>query len=185
MSEQDLVAVPRPLDENDRLRALYRARVLDSEAEDAFDDIAQLAAHLCGTAIGSVNFLDEDVQFGKATVGIDRALMALPRDLSLCSYAILQEQPLELSDLAGDPRTRHNTAILGAGLRYYAGAPIRTREGHALGTVCVLDVAPRSLSIEQIGALGALARQAAVLVEWRALRPSLGASLGRRRTASR
>ena len=181
----DVVVAPRPFDENERLRALYRSRLLDSEAEAAFDDLAQLAAHVCRVPIAAVNFLDEDVQFGKAAVGVDRRLMGVPRDSTVCSYAILQEDALEVPDLALDARTRGNPVLSRFGLRYYAGAPVRTREGHALGTVCVFDLEPRSLTPGQIGALAALARQAAVLVEWRTARPSLDTSLSRRRAVGR
>lgn len=185
MTPHDSVIVPRPLDENERLRALYRARMLDSEAEAAFDDIAQLAAHVARVPIAAVNFLDEDVQFGKASVGVDRELMVVPRDNSVCSYAILEEEALEVPDLALDARTRDNEVLSRFGLRYYAGAVVRTREGHALGTVCVFDLEPRSLTPGQIGALAALARQAAILVEWRSARPTLEDSLSRRRALGR
>lgn len=167
---------PRPPDEAERLQALYRARILHSEAENVFDDLARIAALLCRTPIAAVNFLDEDVQFCKAAVGIDRAQGELPRDATVCAYTILTEQPLMITDLAADRRTADSAGLAGP-LRFYAGAPITTRSGHRIGTVCVLDVAPRELDDYTLDGLAALGRQAGALLEWRLLRPSLSDTL--------
>jgi GAF domain-containing protein len=175
--------VPSPAEPQDdeaaRLQALYRTRVLDTAAEEAFDDLALLAAHVCGVPSAAVAFLDEDREWVKASVGID-----LPEyDLSdaVCSYAVMEQGPLVVPDLLADARTKGNKVVRSTGLRFYAGAPVRVRSGHAIGTVCVLDVTPRTLSAAQVGALAAVARQVAVLLEWRQLRPTLSSVLEARR----
>ncbi|MCU1693563.1 MAG: diguanylate cyclase [Frankiales bacterium] len=184
MKQPVAVAPPRPIDEAERLQALYRSRALGIDAEDAFDDLVHLAAYITGAPMASINFLDEDEQVSAAAHGVDRKVLSVVRDDAICSYTILQQEPLEIPDLAVDPRTRGNVAISASGLRHYTGAAIRTREGHALGAVCVLDLQPRQLTVEQVGALAALARQASILLEWRNARSTVG-GLTRRRTAAR
>ena len=99
----------------------------------------------------------------------------------MTSFAVMEQQPLVVPDLLRDARTKGNPAVRSAGLRFYAGAPVRVRSGHAVGAVCVLDVTPRTLSPAQVGALAAVARQVAVLLEWRQLRPTLASVLEARR----
>lgn len=165
--------------ESDRLQALYRARVLDTAAEQAFDDLALLAAHVCGVPAAAVAFLDADREWVKASVGLDVTEVA--RTHAVCSIAVDAESALVVPDLLKDPRTRDNPVVLETGLRFYAGVPVRARSGHAIGTVCVLDVEPRRISAAQVGALAAVARQVAVLLEWRHLRPTLSSVLEARR----
>ena len=165
--------------EADRLQALYRARVLDTAAEQAFDDLALLAAHVCGVPSAAVAFLDADREWVKASVGLD--VTEVERSHAVCSIAVEQEEPLVVPDLLRDARTRGNPVVRATGMRFYAGAPVRARSGHAIGTVCVLDVEPRQLSVAQVGALAAVARQVAVLLEWRQLRPTLSSVLEARR----
>ena len=165
--------------EADRLQALYRARVLDTAAEQAFDDLALLAAHVCGVPTAAVAFLDADREWVKASVGLD--VTEIERSHAVCSIAVEQEEPLVVPDLLRDERTRGNPVVRATGMRFYAGAPVRARSGHAIGTVCVLDVEPRQLSVAQVGALAAVARQVAVLLEWRQLRPTLSSVLEARR----
>jgi GAF domain-containing protein len=182
------VPVPSPSpdpDEAARLQALYRTRVLDTAAEQAFDDLALLAAHVCGVPSAAVAFLDEDREWVKASVGIGAdltdAFADTDRTDAFCSFAVLEQEAVVVPDLLRDARTRSNPLVRSAGLRFYAGAPVRVRSGHAVGAVCVLDVTPRTLSPAQVGALGAVARQVAVLLEWRQLRPTLASVLEARR----
>lgn len=179
-------AVPAPSpspepDEAARLQALYRTRVLDTAAEQAFDDLALLAAHICGVPSAAVAFLDEDREWVKASVGLSASLADLHRTESVTNFAVMEQQPLVVPDLLRDARTKANPVVRSAGLRFYAGAPVRVRSGHAVGAVCVLDVTPRTLSPAQVGALAAVARQVAVLLEWRQLRPTLASVLEARR----
>lgn len=182
-----MVRVPVPAKQSDdeaaRLQALYRTRVLDTAAEEAFDDLALLAAHVCGVPSAAVAFLAEDREWVKAAVGIAVGMEIDLTDRSdgVCSYAVMEQGPLVVPDVLRDDRTRGNPLVRSAGLRFYAGAPVRVRSGHAIGAVCVMDVTPRQLSVAQVGALAAVARQVAVLLEWRQLRPTLSSVLETRR----
>ncbi len=188
-SRAPTVRIPMPAqpsdDEAARLQALYRTRVLDTAAEEAFDDLALLAAHVCGVPSAAVAFLDEDREWVKAAVGIavgmEIDLTEHDRADGVCSYAVMEQGPLVVPDVLRDHRTRDNPLVRSAGLRFYAGAPVRVRSGHAIGAVCVLDVTPRQLTVAQVGALAAVARQVAVLLEWRQLRPTLSSVLEARR----
>lgn len=176
-----------PEDEDARLQALYRTRVLDTAAEQAFDDLALLAAHVCGVPSAAVAFLDQDREWVKASVGLTDDLAAdltgNDRTDAVCSFAVMEQRDVVVPDLLRDERTRSNPVVRSSGLRFYAGAPVRVRSGHAVGAVCVLDVTPRTLTPAQVGALAAVARQVAVLLEWRQLRPALTGVLEARRTS--
>ncbi len=155
-----------PPDETTRLAALGRFEILDSEPEPEFDDLARLAAQICGTPIALVTFVDRDRQWFKARVGVEAT--ETPREHALCAHAILGRTPLVLPDLSADERFARNPMVTGPmKLRFYAGAPLVTPDGHAIGTVCVLDRVPRELSDDQVEALRALARQALSLLELR------------------
>lgn len=155
-----------PVEDPDRLRALDAYGVLDTARERAFDDIAQLAARLCGTPMAQVSLVAGDRQWFKAEVGIQAR--EVPLSHSVCRHALgLADGLLVIPDLAEDPRTRGNPHVTGAQhLRFYAGAPLRTPTGEVLGTVCVLDAAPRpgGLTPEQADSLQALARQVMTLL---------------------
>lgn len=171
-------APPLPVDEAARLRALYRARALSGAARRPLDDLAALAAQVCGTPIAAVSLVTEDEQVFAGSVGLE--VPGSPRAHAVCAYAVLQDDVLVIPDTAADPRTRHNPLLLDVGARTYAGAQIRTRDGLALGTVCVLDVRPRVLGVAQLGSLSALARQASLVLEWGRARPSLSDLMGER-----
>ena len=149
--------------EQARLAALHDLRVLDTLPEQAFDDIVQLASQICGTPLGLVSLVDEQRQWFKARVGL--AATQTPRDLAFCAHAINTPDALMVvADTAHDPRFRSNPLVTGEPkIRFYAGAPIVTAGGHALGTVCVIDTVPRELDAAQLSALQALARQASAL----------------------
>ncbi|MBK80718.1 MAG: hypothetical protein CMQ43_07385 [Gammaproteobacteria bacterium] len=149
----------RPEDETARLAALRDYDVLDSMPERAYDDIARIAAQICGTPIALVSLVDEHRQWFKASVGLD--VKETPRDVAFCAHALLAPDALlVVEDATRDPRFADNPLVTGApGIRFYAGAPLVTDEGHALGTLCVIDRQPGSLSEPQRAALEALARQ--------------------------
>jgi len=155
-----------PVRDPERLRALDGYGVLDTARERAFDDIARLAARLCGTPMAQVGFVAADRHWFKAEFGADACEMPLGR--SICRLALgLAAGLLVVPDLADDPRTRGNPQVAGAPhLRFYAGAPLRTPAGEVLGTLCVLDTAPRpgGLTPEQGDGLEALARQVMTLL---------------------
>ncbi len=167
------MAAPRPKGEEARLAALRDYHIPEREAEQAFDDLAQLAASLCRTPIALLSLIESERQWFKARVGVEAA--ECPRDLSFCSYAILQTDLMMVRDTLEDPRFATNPLVLSEPkIRFYAGLPLFTADGqHALGTLSVLDVVPRDLSGEQITALRALARQAEMLLESCRLRAAL------------
>ncbi len=150
-----------------RLAALHGLRVLDTLPEQAFDDIVQLASQICGTPIALVSLVDEQRQWFKARIGL--AATHTHRDMAFCAHAINTPDALMVvADAACDPRFRSNPLVTGEpNIRFYAGAPIVTPGGQALGTVCVIDTVPRELDAAQLGALQALARQASALFELR------------------
>ncbi|WP_067509489.1 GAF domain-containing sensor histidine kinase [Actinoplanes sp. TFC3] len=157
---------PTPDNEAARLAALRDAEVLDTAAEEDFDDIAQLASEICGTPVALVTLIAEDRQWFKAKVGLD--LTCVPRDVSLCAYALHSHDLLEVPDTRADPRFLDNPLVTGEqGFRFYASAPVILDGSHAVGTVCVLDRQPRELTGGQRRALRSLARHASVQLELR------------------
>ena len=149
-----------------RLRALERYEVLDTPREQDFDGIAELAAEICGTPIAVVNLIADGRQFFMAEVGL--GVRETPLDTSFCRQALLQTDFLYVPDATQDPRFADNPLVTGEpGLRFYAGALLKTPEGHPIGTVCVLDIKPRELSERQQGTLKHLARQTMAQLELR------------------
>ncbi|MDQ2765219.1 MAG: ATP-binding protein [Pseudomonadota bacterium] len=143
-----------------RLTALDRYNILDTPPEQGFDDIVLLASRICETPVALVSFVASDRQWFKARVGFDQC--QTPLDQSVCAHAIQQPGLLIIPDLTADPRTHQNTLVTeGPHIRFYAGARLETREGQALGTLCVIDTKPRpeGLTSEQANSLEALARQ--------------------------
>lgn len=150
---------PLPANETARLEILHASGLLDSLAEQAFDDITLLASHICEAPIALMSLVDEDRQWFKSRVGISAEETS--RELSFCAHAILSPEELfVVPDTRLDARFAHNPLVTGApSIRFYAGAPLVTPEGHALGSLCVADSKPRTLSDIQKRAMQALARQ--------------------------
>ncbi|MBW4466972.1 MAG: GAF domain-containing protein [Pegethrix bostrychoides GSE-TBD4-15B] len=159
---------PAPFASNEaqRLAALQACKLLDTEPEKAFDDIAHLAAHICQTPIALVSLIDAERQWFKAKVGLDAE--QTHRNLAFCAHAILQKDLLIVPDALADARFADNPLATGAPfVRFYAGVPLTTPDGFPLGTLCVIDHVPRSLSDEQISALKTLANQVMRQIEMR------------------
>jgi PAS domain S-box-containing protein len=160
---------PLPANEAERLAALRRYDVLDTPPEPAYDDLALLAARLCGAHISLVTFVDEDRQWFKATYGM--RVRSTPRAHSFCARAIVAPEPklMVVPDAAADPRFRSNPLVTGEPhIRFYAGAPLVTPDGHALGTLCVIDKSPREGATDEVAeSLAALARQDVAQLELR------------------
>lgn len=158
---------PIPHDEEARLAALREYAILDTLPEQAYDDITLLASQICGTPIALVSLVDDERQWFKSRHGLDAPQM--PREQSFWAHAL--NRPYEtfvIPDATQDERFRNNALVTGApNIRFYAGAPLLTGSGHALGTLCVIDSQPRQLSKRQLESLGALSRQVMAQMELR------------------
>lgn len=154
-----------PANEAGRLARLHGLHILDTPAEPRFDDISLLAKLISGAQTALINLIDSDRQWTKSAAGGDRG--QLPRAASICAQAILQpEQLLEIPDALLDPRFANHPTVTGElALRFYVGAPLLTRDGFALGSLCVWDRQPRPVDDRLRQALRALARQVVALLE--------------------
>lgn len=165
--------------EADRLAALRRYSILDTDPEQRFDDLALLASQICGTPMALISLVDGDRQWFKARVGV--TLTQTPRDVAFCARAIEQPGLFVVPDALEDPRFRDNPFVREEPhIRFYAGAPLVTADGFALGTLCVLDSKPRTLTAAQAAALEALRRQVIAQLELRRSLDELSAALGAR-----
>jgi diguanylate cyclase (GGDEF)-like protein/PAS domain S-box-containing protein len=154
-------------DELARLAALHRTGLLDTDPEPAFDAIARLASDVAGVPIALVSLVDFDRQWFKARVGLD--VGETPSDIAFCRHAVdAPDHPLVVPDTHLDSRFAANPLVTGdPGIRFYAGFPIRDRDGHALGTLCVIDREPRRMSGQQMSRLDALATLVQELISLR------------------
>jgi len=158
---------PHNLSETARQRAVDAYRVVDSLSEQAYDDIVKVASAVCEAPIALVSLIDRDRQWFKAKLGMDDD--ETRRDVAVCDHAIrTPDRLMEIPDLSRDPRFSGNPYVAGDfGARFYAGMPLVTPAGAAVGTVCVLDHKPRRLTEAQRTALEALARITVALLEQR------------------
>ena len=168
ISKRTAIASPllREVNESERLDALHSYQVLDTDPEQAFNDLVQLSAFICGTPISLISLVDDERQWFKARVGLNTVQTA--REHAFCQYAMLANDVYEVPDAAADSRFSQNPLVTGdPHIRFYAGAPLVTPEGHPLGTLCALDTVPRHLTTDQREALRVLARQAMAHLELR------------------
>ncbi|RZI42720.1 EAL domain-containing protein [Herbaspirillum sp. HC18] len=149
-----------------RLETLDRFRIMDTAPERQFDDIVALAAAICDTPMAIVSLVDERRQWFKSRLGLDRS--ETPRDIAFCRYTIDQGDLFVVQDASADARFTDNPLVTGPPfIRFYAGAPLLTRDGYALGSLAVLDRKPRTLTSLQMTALRTLSREVVAQIELR------------------
>jgi len=149
-------APPKPENEPERLDALDDHQVLDTPPDESLDRITELARHMLKTPIALVSLVDEERQWFKSRQGLNAK--ETPRDVGFCAHAICEEDVMVVPDASRDRRFEDNPLVTEEPkVRFYAGAPLQDSEGHALGTLCVLDTAPREIDTEQIAMLEGLA----------------------------
>ncbi len=168
---------PLPPNEVERLNALRDYHLLDTEPEQDYDDLVRLAARICGTAIATVALIDRDRQWFKAAVGT--TTRETPRDVAFCAHTILKpDEMLVVPDATRDVRFSSNPLVTGAPrIRFYAGVPLRAATGEALGSVCVIDSAPKILTADQLDSLAVIARQVNRLMDLRLASAKLARAL--------
>lgn len=159
-------AAPLPADEALRLDALRSTALLDSAPEPAFDRITRLVARALDVPIALISLVDEERQWFKSRVGVEAS--QTPREQAFCAHAILETEPLVVPDATADARFADNPLVTGApDIRAYAGMPIRTRNGQAIGTLCAIDNQPRRFTQEELDTLSDLAALAMKQVQMR------------------
>jgi len=161
--------------EKKRLNVLWQYEVLDTVPEEMFDDLTELAARICEAPIAMISLVDEDRQWFKSRLGV--TLKETSRDISFCTHAIGQNGLFIVPDATQDKRFAQNPLVTSdPRIRFYAGAPLITPDGYALGTLCVIDKVPRVLRPEQQQALMVLARHVMTQLELRRHTRELGAA---------
>ena len=157
---------PVPANEGARLRTLRSYKILDTKPEERFDELTQLAALICDAPISLISLIDSDRQWFKSRFGLD--LQETPRAQAFCTHAIMQPEMFVVPDAAKDERFSQNPFVTGeAHIRFYAGAPLAARDGHMLGTLCVMDRQPHALSDTQKKALEILSHLVIANIELR------------------
>lgn len=146
---------PLPKNETDRMQALLQYKILDTPPEVEFDNLVSLASYISGTPVAMISLVDSHRQWFKAKVGV--TVTETARDVAFCAHAICQNDIFVVPDALADDRFASNPLVTGdPHIRFYAGAPLVTPGGHAVGTLCVVDHAPRQLNPSQLEALRAL-----------------------------
>ncbi|MBT8165433.1 MAG: GAF domain-containing protein [Acidimicrobiia bacterium] len=152
------MAAPIPPNESERQAELESFGILDTPPEQVFDDITFLASHIYKTPFAVMSLVDKDRQWFKSSIGLD--VPETHRDLAFCAHAIWEPtEVMVVDDAAYDPRFSNNPLVVAdPSIRFYAGAPLQTSSGNALGTLCIIDRVPRQLDTGEEQALAALAR---------------------------
>lgn len=164
--------------EIDRIAALGACAIMDTPPDPEFDFLARLAAEVCDAAMAGISFIDGERQFYKSAVGM--VAPELTRDQSFCQHTIASADPMVVEDALADDRFSESPLVTGGPeIRFYAGAPLQTRDGDLLGALCVMDTEPREILPHQLELLNGLARQVTALVEQRRDEGKLALALSR------
>jgi adenylate cyclase len=162
------VSFPTPANEVDRLAALRALNIVDSAPEIAYDELAELAAQVCGCPVAYISFIDDDRRWLKARYGLPAEMVDAPRGNAVCSTTICGAELFVVPDLKLDARFENNPMVAkDPPCRFYCGMPLITDEGYALGTLCVMDFEPRQLAFEQTESLRRLSHQVLAQLELR------------------
>jgi len=161
-----MIKASKPIDDERRLEALRSYDILDTEVDVSFNDIVEIASEVCECPIAVIVLIDADRQWFKASVGLEGTYS--PRDTAFCAHTIMQKEVMSIEDSLQDERFYDNPYVVSApNIRAYVGAPLITHDGYTLGTLCVIDTAPKTLSSLQEQILQKLAHQVVRLIELR------------------
>ena len=162
------ITPPVPENESKRLAELHDYKILDTVPEAAFDEITELAAEILQCPASFIEFMDGDRQWFKSKYGLPEEYTETPRDIAICSHTICQSDLLLIPDLSEDDRFSNNPIVSSApNVRFYAGMPLITPNGSAIGTICTVDFEKKEISISQQEALRRLSRQVVTQLELR------------------
>ncbi|MEQ9365027.1 MAG: adenylate/guanylate cyclase domain-containing protein [Leptospirales bacterium] len=157
---------PVPADEEQRLAALRKFEILDTQAEVAFDELTQLAARILGTPMSLISIVDSARNWIKSGVGVDAGSESM-RDTAFCAHAVAQNEIMVVPNLTEDERFVDHPMVVENGVRFYAGQQLTTEDGHNIGTLCVLDSKPREINASERETLRILGRQVMSQLELR------------------
>jgi len=160
-----MISAAIPLNEDARLKDLYSYDILDSEIDQDFDELLEIAASIYNCPISAITFIDEDRQWFKSKRGFDNS--ETPRNVSFCAHTILENKALIVKDVLKDERFYDNPTSEELKIRFYAGVPIVSEKGFNLGAVCIIDHKPKELTVDEASVLTILSNQVSKLLELR------------------